>query len=145
MWVAAAAAVIGGVMGSRSAKKAAKKAKKLARAQAGLIEEETAENLRRMGLEADQVLGMTTARVGASNLMMSGSVKRHRAALEVQMASDMDWVARKGAADAANVRAGGSQIADNIRSRGRADLIGGVGQAIGYMGWGATAPKGSTS
>jgi len=136
-WIAAGISIVGGLLSNKSSKKSAAKADKLAGEQAGLIEDETKENLRRMQLEADQVLGMTTARIGASNLMMSGSAKKYRSALEVQMAEDMDWVGRRGAAEAENVRKGGSQTASQIRGQGKSDLLGGIAQGIQYAGWGS--------
>lgn len=134
-WMMAAAAVsaIGGIVGNRKAKESAREAEELGENQAKLIEAEGFENMRRMQLNADQALGQARASIGASNIMMSGTMADYTRNLEYHYQEDIEWLERTTAADAELARAGGYMTGREIKSSGQAQLLQGIGQGIGYL------------
>lgn len=143
MWVAvgiAAVSAVSSIAGGISAKDAAEKAGEY---QANMIEVTAAENERRRRLELQQKLGLITANVGASNVLMSGSSKRYHDEFESQYRAEMAWDKTKSRIEARMALKTGQTAGDSA-------MYSGIGNAVGFaaQGYGAyqsaTAPKVST-
>jgi hypothetical protein len=141
-WGALAGGVIGGVSGLMSGG-AADDAEKLGEMQAKFTRMETAENLRRMRLSAEDVLGGARASVAASNIQLSGSSKRYINNLSAQQSADQAWVSMSGRMSEEMAKEGGQVASSGVMSSMYAQQIGQLGSAaVGYYGGGETAGYG---
>ena len=126
-WVAVGVAAVGmvsSIAGGISGKKAAEKAGEM---QAMVIEQTAAENERRRKLDLAQQLGGITAAVSASNLQMSGSSKRYKAAYESNYRAEMAWDKQKSRIDARTAIKGGG-------AAGQSAMYSGIGSALNFAG-----------
>jgi len=112
-WGAVIGGAIGGLSGLMSGG-AADDAEKLAKLQAKFTRKETAENLRRMRLNAAQAIGGAEATVAASNLINAGSSLRHINAMRAQFQADQSWLRESGRLKARMQEKGGSAASSGI-------------------------------
>lgn len=125
---AAIGGIVGGISGMLQGKEA-DRARSLAKMQARLKAMETGENLRRMRLEAQQMLGVSRAAIGASNIQFSGSAKRHHYALMSQAAADRAWVQESARIEQRIIRKGGQAASRGIMTGLYTDQIRMLGSA----------------
>lgn len=138
MWVAVGIATVGAVSsiaGGISGKKAAEKAGEY---QAKMIEVTAAENERRRRLELEQKMGLITANVGASNVLMSGSSKRYSDEFESQYRAEMSWDKTKARIEARMAEKTG-------QAAGSAAMYSGIGSAVGFAGQAFSAASSALS
>lgn len=126
------ASVASSLMGASSAKK---KAGKLGRAQARLERETTAEEIRRMDRDFDQLKGLATASVAASGLQMEGSPKDFIADMESEFGRQKSWTERAGEMRADVARRGGAASAQQIGASGIQGALGGIQQIGTSADW----------
>jgi hypothetical protein len=113
-WGAAIGGVIGGIGGFLGGGKA-DDAKQLAKDQANFIEMETAENVRRMRMAAQEQVGLSRATAYASGLQGdSGSSGKYTNKIRNQWASDIEWKKYSGKEQANIARQGGQNASSGI-------------------------------
>lgn len=128
-WGAVIGGAIGGISGLLTGG-AADDAEKLAEMQAKFDALTTNENLRRMRADAKRTIGMSDARVYASNIQMSGSTARYSKALSDETYRQIGW--EEGAARVRQrmIRKGGQAASQGIMTSMYASQIRQVGSAL---------------
>ena len=107
-WLAVASLAVNAVssiFGASATKKAARKAKRLGGLNADFINEETAEQKRRLGFEQSQTTATTKTNIAASGFRsgagsMGGSYSAYLKSMKTQQQSEMDWLTKSGASRA---------------------------------------------
>ena len=141
-WVAAGSAAVGAVSSIIGGSKAKKKAKKAGKANAALIQAETAEQLRRTRMQFDQQVGLTRAMVGASGVRINiGTPQRYIEAMKREQKRQLDWTQKAGDMRATAARRQGSYVGSASFNQGIQQGIGYIGQAASYAA-NAMPPKG---
>jgi hypothetical protein len=113
-WGAAVGGVIGGIGGLLGGG-AADDAEKLAKDQAKFMEMETAENVRRMRMAAQEQVGLSRATAYASNLQGdSGSSGKYTNKIRSQWENDIAWKQYAGKKQAEFTREGGAAASSGI-------------------------------
>lgn len=129
-WAAAAAgasiaSTIGGTIAGMQANKDAKKA---IQQQAAFTYDTRMEQVRRDRLQQNQIVGENVARVGASNILMSGSAKQHLDMVRSEFARDLAWQRLSAAKEREATLAGTPGKSANIAS-----LLGGASSIAGTL------------
>ena len=134
-WVSVGIAAVGAVSsiaGGMSAKDAAEKAGEM---QAKMIERTRQENKRRELRDLGKSMGDITARVAASNVLMTGSSQRYKQDYESEFKREMAWRDEKSRMDARTALKTGQAAGDSAMYQG-------LGSAVGYAAQGYGAYKG---
>lgn len=131
-WFQVAASVAGAALSFKGGLDAQDAAEEAGEAQAESILETAAENKRRRERDLKVLMGETEARVAASNLLMTGSVKRYRDDIHAEYRRQINWEQMKARMDA-QAALKGAQVA------GQAALYQGIGGAIGFASQAASA------
>ena len=141
-WVAAGSAAVGAVSSIIGGNKAKKKAKEAGRANASLIQQETAEQLRRTRLQFDQQIGLTRAMIGASGVQLNvGTPQRYVDFMRKEQRAQLDWTEKAGKLRASAAKKQGSYVGGQAFNQGVQQSIGYIGQAAGYAA-SAMSPRG---
>lgn len=139
-WGTLIGGVLGGISGLMSGG-AADDAQKMAEMQVKYSKLETAENLRRMRLEAEQVLGYAEASVFASDLLLTGSSKSYIGAMESEFISQQAWLKESARIQQRMFEKGGSAASGSIMSSMYAQQLTQLGtSAASYFGGGFGDP-----
>lgn len=133
-FVAAGAAVVGAassIIGGNKAKRAAKEAGK---ANARLIQAETAEQLRRTRLQFDKQIGTTRAFIGASGVQLNvGTPQRYVDFMKKEQRAQLDWTEKAGKMRASAAKKQGSYVGGQAFNQGLAGGLAGISSAAGYL------------
>jgi len=140
-WVAAGAAAVGAVSSIIGGNKAKKQAKEAGKANAALIQAETAEQIRRTQMQFDQQLGLTRAMIGASGVTMTGTPVRYLEFMSNEQRKQLEWTKKAGDMRAKAARKQGSYVGGQAYSAGVQQGIGYIGQAASYAS-SAMSPRG---
>lgn len=124
-------AILGGVgllSGLASGKKAARAAERSGRANAKLIQEETAEAVKRAELNLEQQqASAVTAMAGAGVRGSSGTTQAYLGSIGEQARDEMAWTEKSGESRAKIARMGGQQAADAAKMGSYSQFLGGFG------------------
>lgn len=133
-FVAAGAAAVGAVSSIIGGNKAKDAAREAGRANATLIQSETAEQLRRTRLQFEQQLGTTRAFIGASGVRMDvGTPKRYLNYMRQEQNRQLDWTQKAGDMRARAARKQGSYVGSQAFNQGLAGGFAGISSAAGYL------------
>jgi len=143
MFVTAAIMAGSAIYSAQQGKAAAHEQRKAARAQAGAILAQGAEDQRRMMLGYNQQGSQAVANVHASNLMMTGSSQKYIDNMRTEMSRELDWHKRATHAAADAALAGGAMQSAATGARATASGIQGFTGAVNegyqdYRQWKAT-------
>lgn len=120
------------LLGGSSAKE---KAKKLGKAQARLERQTTAEELRRMDRDFDQLQGQAYAAIGASGIKSDGSSEAVVKDMESEFARQKEWTELSGELRADVARRGGQAASDRIGYQAAQGVISGANIIGRSEGW----------
>ncbi len=132
-WVATGIAVAGGIgkiAGGFAGQDAAKEAGK---DQAAAILRTEEENQRRRQLDLDQKMGLITASVGASNILMSGSSKKYARGYSNAYRQEMAWDNMLANMNAKAAIKGGRMAGEAAMWSGITGAVGSFGAAAGSV------------
>ena len=133
-FVAAGAAAVGAVSSIVGGNKAKKAAKQAGKANAMLIQAETAEQLRRTRLQFDKQIGTTRAFIGASGVVMnSGTPRRYLDLMKQEQDLQLAWTEKAGKMRASAARKQGSYVGGQAFNQGVAGGLAGISSAAGYL------------
>ncbi len=123
--IGAGLAIAQGVASKSSADKQAEKAKETARFNAKHIELETAESIRRMDIQNEQVLGSMNAIMGGSGVMLDrgGTTTNNIELMTREQQLQRDWAELAGKNEAAIVRRGGNLQSSSIKANNWASNV----------------------
>jgi len=128
-WGAVIGAGIGGLAGLMGGG-GEDEAKKLARRQVVLMRAQAKEQRRRDVAERDRSLGTARAAIAASNVQMSGSSARYVKAMEQEYGRQLSYNDAVANMRESLIKAGGDMAAEQIKSAGISNMIGGFGSAL---------------
>ena len=133
-YVAAGAAVVGAVSSIVGGNKAKKAAKEAGKANARLIQAETAEQLRRTRLQFDKQIGTTRAFIGASGVQLNvGTPQRYVDFMKKEQRAQLDWTEKAGKMRASAAKKQGSYVGGQAFNQGLAGGLAGISSAAGYL------------
>lgn len=136
--VAAGVSIASSLYSGLSGKKAQKAAAKTARMNAKLIQQETAETIRRTRMQNEQMLGQTKVMQAAAGVANRGTVTEYRDFMEDEQQRQLDWTQRAGDQQAAIVKRGGQLQGNQAMTQGVLGALGTLSSA--YQG-GAFTPR----
>lgn len=115
--IGAGLSIASGVMSNNAAKDSARAARQTARFNAENIEAETAESIRRMDIQNEQVLGSMQAIMGASGVLTdNGTANYNYVSMETEQLAQREWAQESGDRQAAIVRRGGQLQSSSIQA-----------------------------
>ena len=132
-FVAAGAAVVGAASSIIGGNKAKKKAKEAGKANAALIQAETAEQIRRTRLQFNQQLGLTRAMIGASGVTRTGTAQRYLNFMNQEQQKQLAWTQKAGDMRAKAARKQGSYVGGQAFNQGMAGGFAGISSAANYL------------
>jgi hypothetical protein len=120
----------GSLFGASQARKSGKADRRAAYMSASVIEEEGAEEARRVKRGMDSSEGLSKALSAASGVQMSGSRKLAVDDVAAENKAQLDWLKKSTASRAKAVRAGGRVSERAFKSQSISSAISGIGKGI---------------
>lgn len=133
---AVAGGLFGGLMGGGE-----DEARKLANLQRQMIREQDKETERRQTRELAQAKGTMIAQVGASNILYSGSTRRHVSAYEQEFKRQMAWDRKVSMQNEKVAKYGGQAAVSQIEKAGLSSMLSGISAAAGAGAFGTYSSK----
>jgi len=133
-YVALAAAVIGGIGAYQSGnarKGAAARQEQLDKQNIELYKKEVGESVRRTGIENDKTESVIKTQIGASGFAVGSSLDAYLKTVQQENSTDLDWMRTSGASRVAISEREAAARKRNSDAQANANLVAGVGNAIG--------------
>lgn len=131
--VSAGIGLYSAISGKMGADKLASQQKKLGKLQATMIQEETAETLRRTDIQNDTILSTGDAAVAASGFASGSSQDVYMSSMASEMKKQRDWTESSGKKRADLAKEGAGYTADAMRSQGTQSMSMGIGNSFNSM------------
>ena len=132
--IAGGAKFLGGLFGGSSSRRAAKEAAVLGEANAQYIQQETAEQTKRLQFSQGRTRATTRATFAASGFRsgkksQGGSQRAFMATLKQVQRQELDWLSRSGASRADIARRGGQAESSRLKAQGTGQIFSGIAGA----------------
>ncbi len=132
-WIAAGSSIVSGISSIIGGQKADNKAREAGRANARLINEETAESIRRAEAQFDNQYRNTVVAIGASGVKFSGTPAAYLRKMQTEQNRQLAWMEKSGKLRARAARKQGGYVGSQAQAQGMQGGIQAIGGAASYL------------